>query len=188
MNIYKGLFGSEFLFTRRGLVLLALLAAFPNLLGMVVLPAPFGFKFHLFQILIFLAAFIFGPFGGAVSGMFGSVYTAAALNNPWIIGGNIILGFFAGYLYRKKVPAFAAVRIPALAAVRIPAFAAVWLAFAIQLPWLWVTDIYLAGMPVVAVQGVIVALAVSNTLWAVIAGRLKAHAVRAFGLGADCAN
>lgn len=163
----KNLFFGTFNFSRRAWLMLALLAALPNALGLIVIPTGLGFNFHFFQIAVFLAAFAFGPFGGALSGAFGSVYAAMLMHNPWIIFGNVLLGFFAGYFAQKKI-----------FGTRMPALAAVWLAFAVQLPWLWVSDIYLAQMPVPAVQGVIIALAVSNTVWAVAAAKLQKHLLR----------
>ena len=46
---------------------------------------------------------------------------------------------------------------------------AVLAAYLIQLPWLWITDIYLAGMDAGAVKGIVVALLFSNILWALCA-------------------
>lgn len=150
MHSYESLFGIRVSF--RSIAMLGFLALFPNILGMVVLQTPFGFKFHLFQILVFLAALVYGKWGGAVAGGFGSIYTAIALGNPFIIGGNVILGFFTGVFARK-----------------VNVVVAVLAAFAIQLPWLYVTDL-LVGMPEAAVRGVIVALLFSNIVWAVAAG------------------
>ena len=156
MEIYRNIFGMEVKFTYKSIALLSFLAVFPNILGLIVLPTPFGFNLHLFQYLIFAAALLYGPFGGLVSGAFGSVYTALLLNNPYIIFGNIILGFFFGYFAKNK---------------KIHVLPAMFIAYAIQLPWLYVTDIYLAKMPLPAVQGVIIALLASNILWAYLAGK-----------------
>ncbi len=150
MQLYENLFGVRFSF--KSLAVLAMLAVFPNLLGMIVLPTPFGFKFHFFQILIFLAAALYGKWGGAASGAFGSIYVAIALNNPYIILGNILLGFFTGIF-----------------AKRINLMSAAIFAYAIQLPWLWYSDIFLAGMPVPVVNGVMWALLFSNIVWATVA-------------------
>ncbi len=149
MQLYKNFFGVNFSY--RSVLLLAFLALFPNLLGLIVLPTPFGFKFHLFQIAVFLAALLYGKWGGALSGAAGSVYTAIALNNPFIIGGNIILGFSTGFFAKRTNIVFAVLA-----------------AYAIQLPWLYYTDL-LAGMPEPAVRGVVVALLFSNVVWAAVA-------------------
>ena len=153
---YKELFGTGFAFSHRAWGTLAVLVLLPNLFGAFTIPTGFGFNFHFFQVLVFIAAFAFGPLGGALSGGFGSLYTAMYLNNPWIIIGNIILGFFAGAYFRKG----------------FHPVVAVWAAFAVQLPWLVWSDIALAGMPARAVLGVVISLAVCNTLWAVIAWKL----------------
>ncbi len=147
------LFGNEFAVSWRNIMLLGTLAIFPNILGMVVLETPFGFKLHIFQILIFAAALLYGPFGGAVSGGFGSVWTAILLGNPYIIIGNIILGGIVGYLAKNK---------------GVNIITAAMIAFTIQLPWLWFSDIYLAGMPIVVVNGVMWALLISNFIMATL--------------------
>jgi hypothetical protein len=46
---------------------------------------------------------------------------------------------------------------------------AVLTAYLIQVPWLWVTDIYLAGMQMKAVNSIVVALLLSNLLWGFVA-------------------
>jgi len=149
MQLYKNIFGINFSY--RSALLLAFLALFPNLLGLIVLPTPFGFKFHLFQIAVFLAALLYGKWGGAMAGAAGSVFTAIALNNPFIMGGNVILGFFTGVFVKRTHVVFAVLA-----------------AFAIQLPWLYYTDL-LAGMPLPAVQSAVVALSFSNVVWAGVA-------------------
>ncbi len=149
MNIYKNIFGIEF--NWKNAMLLIFLAALPNVVGLFHTTI-FGIRIHFFQYLIFLAAMIYGPAGGAMAGAFGSIHTAIALHNPYIVIGNIILGVFVGLFYK-----------------RINIVLAVLLAYAIQLPWLWMTDIYLAGMPVNVVNGVVLGLLVSNTIMAFIA-------------------
>ena len=52
--------------------LLLFLLVVPNVLGAVNLPTVFGFKLHLFQVAIFLAALIYGPLGGGLAGLTGS--------------------------------------------------------------------------------------------------------------------
>ncbi|MAG21675.1 MAG: hypothetical protein CL943_00015 [Candidatus Diapherotrites archaeon] len=146
-NVYRNLFGAEFSY--KSLVMLVILAILPNLLGLVVLQTPFGFKLHIFQLLIFFAAAYYGKWGGALSGGFGSIFTAVLLGNPYIIVGNIILGFFTG-MFAKRINLVSAAMI----------------AFAIQLPWLWYTDLFLVGMPIVAVNAIMWALLFSNLVWA----------------------
>ncbi|MBS3098146.1 hypothetical protein J4209_05110 [Candidatus Woesearchaeota archaeon] len=150
---YKNIFGFDVEWNWKTIGLLAFLAVFPNIMGLYHTTI-LGVRIHFFQYLIFLAAIIYGPLGGAISGLFGSFYTALALHNPYVIVGNIILGFMAGFFVRHKLNVILAVLA----------------AYSIQLPWLWVTDIYFAGMPVKAVQGIVIALLISNVIWAIVAG------------------
>jgi len=151
--MYKNIFGFDIKWTWKTISLLAFLAIFPNILGLYHTTL-FGVRIHFFQYLIFLAALIYGPTGGLISGTAGSLYTAIALNNPYIIIGNIILGTLFGLFVRLKWNLIIAVLT----------------AYLIQLPWLWFTDIYLIGMPVNVVKGIVIALFVSNILWAAVAG------------------
>lgn len=147
MNINRQLFFTENFFSRRGLVLFLMFAVLPNLVGLIILPNVFGLKIHFFQYFIFLSAIVLGPLAGALTGIFGSVHVALALNNPFVLVGNAILGFFTGLL-----------------AKRIGIMKAALAAYCIQLPWLIYSDIFLAGMPAAVVQMIIVSLLVSNIL------------------------
>jgi len=158
MYKYNNLFDFDMRWTWRAVGLLAFLAIFPNILGLYH-TSIFGVRIHFFQYLIFLAALIYGPYGGLISGAFGSMYTAIALHNPYIIIGNMLLGSLFGLFVRLKWNVIMAVLT----------------AYLIQLPWLWVTDIYLVGMPVNVVKGVVVALLVSNIIWAKVAGWSSNH-------------
>ncbi len=150
---YKNIFNFDIKWTWKSISLFAFLAFFPNLVGMLNLPTVWGFKIHLFQYLIFVAAAIYGPLGGLVSGGFGSLFTAMALNNPYILIGNMLLGFLTGFFLKKGINLI----IAAL------------MAYSIQLPWLWVSDIYFAHMPISVVKGVIIALFFSNIIWGLAA-------------------
>lgn len=152
MYIQKNIFNFNIKWSLKTITLLAFLAIFPNILGLLHITI-LGVRIHFFQYLIFLAAIIYGPLGGLISAAFGSLYTAIALNNPYIMIGNMILGTLFGLFIRLKWNMI-------LAALT---------AYLIQLPWLWVTDIYLADMPVNIVKGIVVALFFSNILWAVVA-------------------
>ena len=131
MHNYGNILDFNIKWTWKTITLLSFLAVFPNILGLYSTTI-FGVRIHFFQYLIFLAAIIYGPSGGLISGAFGSVWTAIALNNPYILIGNMILGFFIGFFIRLKWNIILAVLT----------------AYLIQLPWLWLTDIYLAHMPV----------------------------------------
>lgn len=153
MYEYKRIFDFNIKWTWKTISLLSFLAIFPNVLGLFHTTI-LGVRIHFFQYLIFLAAIIYGPIGGLISGGFGSVWTAVALNNPYIIVGNMLLGVLFGLFIRLKWNLI----IAALTA------------YLIQMPWLWITDIYLAHMPVNVVKGIVVALFFSDILWASIAG------------------
>ena len=146
---YGNIFGMEFKWDFKRIFLLTSLLVFPNILSLFHFQL-FGLRIHFFQYLIFLAAFIFGPIGGILSGALGSLYTAVALNNPYIAIGNIILGGFTGFFLRKKLGILPSVI----------------LAYIIQAPWLWFTDIYLAGMAMKYVNMIVIALLVSNIICA----------------------
>ncbi len=148
LNKEKNIFGIEL--NWKTISLLSFLAIFPNYLG-VYHTTLFGLRIHFFQYLIFLAAIIYGPYGGAISGAFGSIYTAMSVNNPYILVGNIILGYFTGFFIKRY---------------NFHAVSAVLTAYLIQAPWLWATDVYLAGMQIRYVSGIVVALLVSNFIWA----------------------
>ncbi|MFH1641424.1 MAG: hypothetical protein ABIC04_00835 [Nanoarchaeota archaeon] len=146
------IFKTKFNFNWKQASLLIFLLIFPNILS-IYHTTIFGVRVHLFQYLIFLAALIYGPYAGAISGALGSIYSAIALHNPYIIIGNILLGFFFGYFVKLKWNILFAVIT----------------AYFIQLPWLWLTDVYLIHMPVSAVAGIIVALFVSDVILSVLA-------------------
>ncbi|VVC03380.1 Uncharacterised protein [Candidatus Bilamarchaeum dharawalense] len=133
------------------------LLVLPNLLGMINLSTGFGFNVHFFQIAIFIAAFIYGPKGGLLSGLFGSAYSAMAMGNPYIVVGNCILGLVTG-LFAKKFNAMA-----------------VGLAFMVQLPWLVATDYYLIHMPLPVITLLVISLALSNLIWALVASKMTGH-------------
>jgi len=137
---------------------LASLAIVTFLLAFLVFPFE-GLRMHFFQMGIFLASFIFGPVvGGAVGALSSSYNALLVVNNPWIIGGNAILGVAAGYLYTRTTPFKAALG-----------------AFAIQLPYVALTDIYLAGMPTAVVAMIAVTLLLENIACAFMASRLAPH-------------
>lgn len=132
---------------------LLFLVLLPNLLGAIQLSTPWGFKIHFFQFAIFLAAFTFGPIGGLLSGSVGSLYAAYLMSNPYILIGNAILGLATGYFVRRG---------------RSYLFSAL-LGFAVQIPWIVVTDFFLMNLPVSFVGGLLFTLTLTNALWAIAA-------------------
>jgi len=127
----------------------ALLALLPNLLGLVNIPTPFGFKLHLFQIGIFIAAACFGPLGGLASGLLGSIFPAMLMHNPYILLFNGLLGLFTGLFFRKGMSMVKS----AMAA------------FLIVLPLIIAIDSYAMGMPSAILLALAVSLFASNLAW-----------------------
>lgn len=148
---YQNLFGFEINF--KAVAVLVLLAILPNILGMANLNTVFGFKIHSFQYMVFVAGAIYGPIGGAIAGGFGGLFSAVTMGNPYIIVGNIILGIVTGLLIRKGVGI-----VPAAMA-----------GFAVQIPWIWISDVYFMKMPAAIVTGIIFTLLLSNLIWAIAA-------------------
>ncbi len=141
--------------TVAGMVTLALVTF---LLAFVVFPFA-GLQIHLFQLGIFLAAFIFGPLAGGAVGALASSYNAlVVIDNPWIIGGNAILGAAAAYLYTRTTPFRAALG-----------------AFTIQLPYVVLTDMFLTDMPSQVVLTIALTLLAENIICAVMASKLAPH-------------
>lgn len=133
--------------------LFVFLLVLPNFLGMINISTPWGFKIHFFQLAIFIAALIYGPKGGLLSGLVGSTYSAFLMHNPYIIGGNVILGFFVGLFVRFGWPTIFVVL----------------LAYLVQLPWLIITDYYFVHLPISFIKALIIALLISNIIWATVA-------------------
>ena len=150
---YKNIFGFNINWNTKSISMFIVLLGIPNMLGMLNISTPFGFKIHFFQAAIILAALIYGPIGGLMSGITGSMFSAILMNNPYIIIGNAILGFFTGIFLRYGVKTIYAVLF----------------AYLIQLPWLVLTDYYLVHLPWPFIQALIIALLISNTVWALVA-------------------
>jgi uncharacterized membrane protein len=144
---YKDIFGFNIEWNYKTTAMFGVLLVLPNLLGMINLNMA-GFKIHFFQVAIFTAALVYGPTGGLLSGLVGSVYSAFAMNNPYILVGNAILGFFVGVFARYGMNTIIAVL----------------LAYSIQLPWLIITDFYLIHMPMQILLNLVFALLVSDII------------------------
>ena len=150
---YKNLFSFNMKWNYKTVSAFIFLIFLPNLLGMINLSTPWGFKLHFFQLAIFIAALIYGPKGGLLSGLIGSIFSAWTMHNPYIIVGNVILGFFVGFFVRLGWHTLLAVLT----------------AYLIQLPWLIITDYYLVSLPFVFIMNLIIALAISNLVWGLLA-------------------
>jgi len=91
----------------------ALMAALANVLSVPPLAVPIAFSgfessIHFFQLAIFLAGILAGPWAGLVAGVVGSLYMSAT-KIPFIVGGITILGGSAGLFAKKVRPVFAGV-------------------------------------------------------------------------------
>jgi len=151
--INKNVFSWDVGWNFKSVSLFLFLLALPNLLSVINISTPWGFKIHFFQLAIFIAAAIYGPRGGLLSGLLGSLYSGILMNNPYLVVGNALLGFLVGFFVRYKIHTLIAVLS----------------AFIIQLPWLILTDHYLVHLPVNFIVPLVIALLISNTLWAIIA-------------------
>lgn len=150
---YKNLFSFNMKWNFKTISLFIFLLLLPNFLGMLNLSTGIGFKIHFFQYAIFLAAILYGPYGGLLSGLVGSTYSAVIMHNPYLAIGNAIFGFFTGLFIRYGFKIIIAVL----------------LAYAIQLPWLIITDYYFVHLPVTLIIPLVIALLISNTIWAIAA-------------------
>lgn len=137
---------------RRVAVAFCLLVILPCILSLINVTFAQSWKIHFFPAAIILAAISFGPAGGLVAGITGSLYSAILLGNPWLIAGNALMGFLTGVFFRKTLKI-------------IPS---VMLAFACQLPWLIVSDYYFAGLSPVFIAKLVIVLLLGNLMWALL--------------------
>jgi len=105
----------------------ALMAALANVMSAPPLAVPITFSgfessIHFFQLAIFLAGILAGPWAGLVAGAVGGLYMSVT-RIPFIVGGIAILGGSAGLFAKKVRPVFAGL-----------------LAFMVQAPYTLVTD------------------------------------------------
>jgi len=137
---------------KRAVLAFGLLVLLPCLLSLINITFAQSWKIHFFPAAIFLAAISFGPAGGLVTGVTGSLYSALWLGNPYLLAGNVILGWMTSVFFgktRKIIPS-------------------VVLAFACQLPWLIVSDYYFMQMPAVFIAKLILVLFLGNLTWALL--------------------
>lgn len=156
MEFDKYSLGIKYNFSQIGIFTFVVLL--PNLLGMLNFTM-MGFKLHFFQLGIVIAAMLYGPIGGISAGLIGSIFSSVMMHNPYIIAGNMILGFFIGLFFRNGLNVIIATLF----------------AYFIQLPFLFVTDYYLIGMPLPAIVAIIISLFISNTMWATIVHLIKGN-------------
>lgn len=137
---------------RRAALAFGLLVLLPCLLSLINVTFAGNWKIHFFPAAVFLAALSFGPAGGLIAGVTGSVYSAIFLGNPYLLAGNALLGFLTGVFFRKT-------------GRMVPS---AMLAFACQLPWLVVSDYYFVHLPIVFIAKLAVVLGLGNLLWALM--------------------
>jgi hypothetical protein len=137
---------------RRAALAFGLLVLLPCFLSLVNVTFAQSWKIHFFPAAFFLAAISFGPAGGMIAGVTGSLYSAILLGNPYLIVGNALMGFLTGVFFRKTSKI-----IPSAM-----------LAFACQLPWLIVSDYYFVGLPAMFIAKLAVVLFLGNLLWALL--------------------
>jgi uncharacterized membrane protein len=137
---------------RRAALAFGLLVLLPCFLSLINVTFAQSWKIHFFPAAFFLAAISFGPAGGMIAGVTGSLYSAILLGNPYLIAGNALMGFLTGVFFRKTSKI-----IPSAM-----------LAFACQLPWLIVSDYYFVGLPAMFIAKLAVVLFLGNLLWALL--------------------
>lgn len=137
---------------RKAASILFLLVLLPCLLSLVNITFAESWKIHFFPAAIILAAVVFGPTGGIIAGISGSLYTALFLGNPYIIMGNALFGMLAAVFYKKT-------------GKLVPS---VLLAYMCELPWLILTDYYLVHLPADFITKLAVVLLLGNILWATL--------------------
>jgi len=141
----------------RTVAFIATMTGLANVLGLLIIPAGIV-NIHFTQIPVILTGLAVGPLSGAFVGFFGFVVSAFRLPraNPYILGGNAILGLFTGLIYSRirgmKVrPIF-------------PQAIAVSLAYLAQAPWVFLTDVYLMAIPIPVVLGILAVLFLEDML------------------------
>ncbi|MDA3839426.1 MAG: ECF transporter S component [Candidatus Delongbacteria bacterium] len=130
----------------KNISMLIILMALPNVLGMININVV-GFKLHFFQYAIFLAAMMYGSVGGVMAGSVGSVYSAIAMGNPYIILFNGLLGFLFGKFYKGNE------------------YSALAKTLAIQLPMIFLVDYFIIGLPVKVLTYLVIGLLVTDFIW-----------------------
>jgi len=126
--------------TSRLIAFIAAMCAVANVLGFLTIPIGIA-EIHLMQLPIILAGLALGPWIGGLVGFVGAAVMAFRLHppNPYILLGNAILGFVAGMFYSRLKKMRGRLIIPQVISVLA--------AYIVQLPYVYVTDVYLMSMP-----------------------------------------
>ena len=137
---------------RKAISIFFVLILLPLSLSLINITFAESWKIHFFPAAVILAAIVFGPAGGVIAGISGSIYTALFLGNPYIIVGNALFGLLTAIFYKKTGKVV---------------FSAL-LAYVCELPWLILTDYYLAHLTADFIAKLVIVLFLGNLLWATI--------------------
>jgi uncharacterized membrane protein len=116
------------------------MSALANVLGYFSIPIGLT-TIHLMQLPIILTGLSLGSWAGGLVGFIGATSMAYNLSppNPYILLGNALLGFLTGMFYsRLKNMGWRSI---------IPQVLSVLGAFIIQVPYVYITDVYLMPIP-----------------------------------------
>jgi len=141
----------------RLITFIVIMSAVANALGFLSVSAGM-FRVHFIQIPIILTGLALGPLAGGFVGFTGAIVMAFMLitPNPYLLFGNAILGGLTGLFYRylRRVSG-----IPL-----IPQMLAVLGAYTVQMPYVYVTDVYLMSMPVPVVLMIMLTLLIEDVI------------------------
>ncbi len=133
------------------------MAATANILAFLSIPLAF-MSIHFIQIPIILTGLALGPVAGGFVGFVGATTMALTLPKPnlYILPGNAILGAFTGLFYRRLVRiGWRPIILQVLSVIG---------AYVVQLPYVYVTDVYLMGMPQPVVMVILVTLFIEDLI------------------------
>ncbi len=135
--------GTKTASSTKQIALIIILSALANVLGFPPFSIPLGeAKIHFMQLPIIFAGLAIGALGGGVVGFIGAMVSAFVFPppsgpNPFILIGNAILGLFTGFFYFR----LRRIRPPI-----VPQLISVLGAIAIQFPYTYFSDVYLASL------------------------------------------
>lgn len=137
------------------IALIAIFAAITNVIMIISFPITLlgvTSKIHFIQIPILIVSFGIGPIAGSLVGIIGTISMVFSVipANPFIIFYNGLFGFFTGLFFlifkRMKIN------------ILVNQFISVLLAFIIQIPFIWIFNTQIIGIPVIVVQVIILKL------------------------------
>ncbi|UCE44025.1 MAG: ECF transporter S component [Candidatus Bathyarchaeota archaeon] len=144
----------------------AVISAVANVLGFFTIPIGIA-EIHLMQLPIILTGLALGPWTGGLVGFTGAAAMAFRLHppNPYILLGNAILGFMTGLFYShlKKMKG----------RTIVPQVISVLGAYLVQLPYVYVTDVYLMPIP----SHVVLTIILPKLLLEDVVGVLLSHLI-----------